>query len=633
MSHLDKYFSRMHPSLNRDPLPQNALSITTFDTGPHNPAVTYTIVIRDGTILISSAGSFLTTNLTISGLAGQLNKTNYGITATPLAFGNLSALSLIEGTYITPCVIPIFTSPLWHLTVSLLQTLEQAKSDWNQANFQWDMHTASGAWLDELGSLYGVVREPAEPDSLYSLRMFNFSLAPRLNNIAIQKILNDLGYMATVTDNYASSPITQLMLNSDFETASNSIQVFQDALTSYTGTAIPAPWSLVGGSWTFGTGGATSAAVDSVILAGNSLWVPLQGKPLTAQVTFTTPATLPAKPFSLRLHQDGANYYYVNSYQGYTYLSKVVGGVASNASNGPLALAVSTTYTATLMLDVSGALTTKIYSGPDTTGTLLQTLTTNDTTLTSGFLLGIGGDTGTIVKTAKVIAPWADVWTIGGDTRVAWALTKRAISRSYSPNAVGLAGVSGTVTSATVATSASATYTASGYMNTQGVVSSGAQITASIGGTIVTVTTQTGTSPTGRYSKSGSGAGATSYIKLVMSNTGIATFDSFQLEQGSTASTYLENDSTTQSITRNFSNAFDVNLTLSSGVPLVGGYVYSTDIIMDLLNKLRAGGVNVNILLQGLLSDSISISDTISKLPSSSKIWTVGSITVGQFNV
>lgn len=188
---IERLFANLHPALNRDPLPVLSLKIT-------NSTPT-TIIVRNGYMQISGYKTFDLSTTTIVNLATQIAQLT-GFTSSSVAYGSLSALALIDGTYTSTCTVPIFTSPLWAVLRTISQSLKQMRSDGTQALFQAIPNTAVGIWLDELGTLYGVTREPGEPDQLYAVRVFDFSLEIRLNNIAIEKILNDLGYPSTVVD-------------------------------------------------------------------------------------------------------------------------------------------------------------------------------------------------------------------------------------------------------------------------------------------------------------------------------------------------------------------------------------------------------------------------------------------------
>ena len=353
---------------------------------------------------------------------------------------------------------------------------------------------------------------------------------------------------------------TNLAHNSDFETVTVTATLFSDPLTS------GAAWTTQSGSFTYSSSGAAGAATGSLMTAGNPVWKPLLGSnvstslPLTVQATFTQPATVGNQHLGLEQSWvGGETAYRVEITGGTMYLTKVVSGTPTNLATVAETLAASTTYTMTLELDHLGNLTAKLYSGSGTGGTLLQTLTATDTSLSGGFLVGVGGDTGVIVSNASMVAPWANGWAISGDTRVAWGLTTNAINGTYSMSAVGIphADLSPAYASVSLGlTLASAQATAfSCYLNTTNVGASGAfaQLDTT-GGTAqyVLSTKIVGTNATERVSTTfTTSSGTTSgTLYLALFDSGTAVFDCAQVENLAYATPYLRNDSTSATATR-----------------------------------------------------------------------------------
>lgn len=284
----------------------------------------------------------------------------------------------------------------------------------------------------------------------------------------------------TGTSNLVSNPGAELVTQTK--------QVFSDALTSYTGSTVPAPWTATGGTFTFGASGVTINS-KGTITTGNSSWKPIVGSDgstklsVTAQATFTTPATIPASDWDfadVHLRQTGASGYEyiarIDTTDGFSLVKNVPGTSSTLTNVSSFTPTASTQYTITLSLDPSGNLTAALYSGGSAIGTPLETLVHLDSSpLTGGFLIGVGGDTGVIISNASVTAPWANGWTIGGDSRVAWALNSSSpISGKYSPCAVGVANsVLGYAETGYIPITPSATYMASAYMNTQNVGGNG----------------------------------------------------------------------------------------------------------------------------------------------------------------
>ncbi|GIM47048.1 hypothetical protein DNHGIG_25970 [Collibacillus ludicampi] len=384
---------------------------------------------------------------------------------------------------------------------------------------------------------------------------------------------------------FIEEPGSNLVYNSDFETFTGTQVVFSDSLTSYSGSSVPAPWTLQSGSFTFSASGATSGANGSWMTAGNSAWKPLTGSggqnlALTVQATFTTPSSLNGF-LNLELVQNtgAVSRYYAEiamSSKNF-YIAKQVNGGAPSAISSLVniaSLAASSTYTITFSIDINGNLTAKIYSGVGTGGTLLGTATVTDTSLTGGFMIGVYGDSGVVVKNAQVMAPFPDGWYINtaGDSRVAWALTQNPISGSYSLSAVGLSGVVGSCYKNVSGLSASTVYTASGFISSSNTGSKGSLIeidwfngstylsnavSSYVNGNTVTPVrgVVTATSPSNANNAN---------VLCSVQDAGTYVFDAIQFEQKGYPTTYIRNDSTSQTATR---NADSLWYTLSQPLP------------------------------------------------------------------
>lgn len=332
--------------------------------------------------------------------------------------------------------------------------------------------------------------------------------------------------------------------NYNFETITGTAEVFADALTSYTGTTIPAPWTLQAGSWTFNASGATSSSNGSVMTTGNSNWKPLNGTggqtlSEVPEATFTTPSVIGGGSFgNLFLWQSSGNVYQAYITSTTFILAKSVSGTYTTLTSTAFTLAASTAYTITLALDTSGNLTAKLYSGQGTGGTLLQTLTTTDTSLTGGFLIGVGGDTGVIVSHTSVTAPFFDSWSVGGDSRVAWSVTTSSIEGKYSVNGVGLPNPTNGgsyVLSPSYSYTANSAYTLSAMAKTNNVGNGGVKIqfnsNINTSSNVITGTNQS-TRLEATNTPSTSGNNQSSFWIM---DTGSVTFDSVHLEQATGA--------------------------------------------------------------------------------------------------
>jgi hypothetical protein len=94
-----------------------------------------------------------------------------------------------------------YTSLLWAFFEAFAVELQRLRDQVANALLQMSTTTASGAWLDELGSYYGVVRMPGEVDALYSQRIIAETLRPVSNNVAIEAAIEGFtGQPCTVDD-------------------------------------------------------------------------------------------------------------------------------------------------------------------------------------------------------------------------------------------------------------------------------------------------------------------------------------------------------------------------------------------------------------------------------------------------
>jgi len=188
---IERYLKNLPPAINQDPQVENSLYITCTEES--------TIVIKRGMMIVSGIGVYDLASNTLDSLAAILNAlTTFNCTVTQ--YPTMSALSLMEGTYHTPVLLQSFTSVLWQISMTVSQQLNDIDKNTAQSQFQITPSTATDQWLENIGVFYGVTSQQNEPDELYSTRIIDFSLFPRLNNIAIQKVLYDLGYSSDVLD-------------------------------------------------------------------------------------------------------------------------------------------------------------------------------------------------------------------------------------------------------------------------------------------------------------------------------------------------------------------------------------------------------------------------------------------------
>lgn len=84
-----------------------------------------------------------------------------------------------------------YTSLLWAYLEAQAVELQEAKAQIDEAIAQMSTRTASGEWLDEWGSYYGVPRRPGEMDESYGPRIIAAILRPRGNNVAIEMAISE----------------------------------------------------------------------------------------------------------------------------------------------------------------------------------------------------------------------------------------------------------------------------------------------------------------------------------------------------------------------------------------------------------------------------------------------------------
>lgn len=108
---------------------------------------------------------------------------------------DLSALVLLDGegdaSQFNGDAIFGYTSLLWALLESIAAQLQAAKDQIPEAPRQLSTTTASGTWLDELGSYLKVPRLTGEAETQYGPRIIAEVLRPAANNIALERAIED----------------------------------------------------------------------------------------------------------------------------------------------------------------------------------------------------------------------------------------------------------------------------------------------------------------------------------------------------------------------------------------------------------------------------------------------------------
>lgn len=93
-----------------------------------------------------------------------------------------------------------FTSLLWAFFEAFSVELQRLRDQVANAILQMSTTTASGVWLDELGSYYGVVRLPGEVDAIYGARIIAQTLRPVSNNVAIEAAIKSFTGQDCIVD-------------------------------------------------------------------------------------------------------------------------------------------------------------------------------------------------------------------------------------------------------------------------------------------------------------------------------------------------------------------------------------------------------------------------------------------------
>lgn len=94
-----------------------------------------------------------------------------------------------------------YTNLLWAFFEAYAGELQALRDQMDQAPRQMSTTTAEGAWLDEIGSYYGVVRDVGEVDSLYGQRIIAQVLRPMSNNVALERAIEQYtAQQCTVVD-------------------------------------------------------------------------------------------------------------------------------------------------------------------------------------------------------------------------------------------------------------------------------------------------------------------------------------------------------------------------------------------------------------------------------------------------
>ncbi len=163
------------------------------------------LTLSDLTLYVSTGTEAATIDLhgqLVSQVAAQLPS---GVTGTVLQDGPAELLLWPDGygeppSGSSPATLTIAGSPLWQMLAVFSRTLENRRRYLQSSVQQINVRAAVGMWLDWWGASFGVTRHASEPDPLYATRIVGTTLAPNVNNVAIEQLFAALGYGATITD-------------------------------------------------------------------------------------------------------------------------------------------------------------------------------------------------------------------------------------------------------------------------------------------------------------------------------------------------------------------------------------------------------------------------------------------------
>lgn len=138
-------------------------------------------------------------NLTVAQVASQMPS---GVTATVLQAGIADLLSLPNGatSATLPVTLQLPSNGLYYLIGMMARMLESRRLSRNSQVAQINPQAAVTGLLDWWGASTGLSRYSGEPDSLYAQRITAMRARPTTNNVAMQLLLESLGYQAVITD-------------------------------------------------------------------------------------------------------------------------------------------------------------------------------------------------------------------------------------------------------------------------------------------------------------------------------------------------------------------------------------------------------------------------------------------------
>lgn len=174
-----------------------------YDKQPHDvPALSLsgsgTFLLDDLTLYVTGTNS-ATIDLHAQKVSQIASLMPSGVAATVLQDGPAELL-LYTGQGNIPDILTIAMSPLWQIFASISRTMtgrrRTAQNSINQINTRASVSILLNFWGESLGT----PRLAGEPDQLYVTRLICTTLAPNVNNTAMEQLFLDLGYTGTVVD-------------------------------------------------------------------------------------------------------------------------------------------------------------------------------------------------------------------------------------------------------------------------------------------------------------------------------------------------------------------------------------------------------------------------------------------------
>lgn len=181
-----------------------------IDQDPHDvPALslsgTGTVSLSDETMYVTSGSAAAAIDLHAQKVSDLTKYLPSGVTWTVLKDGPAelllwpTALGTIPSGNL-PATLNIATSPLWQILASFSRAVSTHRRNRQSNHQQINVRASVGMWLDWWGASLGTSRLTGEPDVLYAARIVGTTLAPNVNNRAIEVLLSSLGYPSSVTD-------------------------------------------------------------------------------------------------------------------------------------------------------------------------------------------------------------------------------------------------------------------------------------------------------------------------------------------------------------------------------------------------------------------------------------------------